>query len=71
MTKQAHYDTFAAITAAVDAGEAVHWKNDGYKVTAARGDYFITCSTGSTVGLFWLDGVTSDYKPTDFYSVGG
>lgn len=68
---QTHHDSFAAITAAVDAGHAVYWKNEGYQVTAARGDYFITCSTGNVVGLFWLDGVTSDYKPVDFYTLEG
>ena len=68
------FDTLQDVTDAVDAvdaGHTVYWRNVGYVVTEAGGDYYITC-TGNrhTLGLFHLDGVTSDYKAADFFRDG-
>jgi hypothetical protein len=63
------FKSIAAVTDAVDAGETVHWKNCGYVVSKdVHGTYHVTYKpNGHTVGLFWQDGKTTDYKPQDFF----
>jgi len=57
----------AEIKAAVDAGKAVHWANEGYRVHRDRlGQYLITfVRNGSTIGLtdrsgYRLNGAEAD-----------
>ncbi len=65
------------ITDAVSRGETVHWKNSRYTVIKDRarttGKYRIACDYGhqnaNFVGLFWRDGITTDYAPKDFFLV--
>lgn len=64
--------TFTSLTEVTDAvvqGEVVHWKNTGYHVhgNSHSGLWYITFHNGNTVGLYWTDGVTSDYRPEDFF----
>lgn len=61
--------TLTEIKAAVDAGQTVHWANEGYTATKDRfGQYQIVfAANGSTIGLTWKDGVTMNGKPEDFF----
>lgn len=61
--------TLEEIKAAVDAGFTVHWSNPLYKVERwSNGSYEIVCQdNGHAIGLTWLDGVTMNGKPEDFY----
>jgi hypothetical protein len=53
---------------AVDAGKRVCWKQSNYVVEKDAGGYIVRCTNNDhCVGLYWLDGVTTDYKPADFY----
>jgi hypothetical protein len=68
----AQFNTLAEIQEAVKAGRKVHWKNEGYVVGVDMwGAWYIAWMPHSRnpnyVGLFWQDGVTSDYNPEDFY----
>lgn len=68
----AQFNTLAEIQEAVKAGRKVHWKNEGYVVGVdLYGQWHIAWQPWSRnpnyVGLFWADGVTSDYSPQDFY----
>ena len=65
-----YYTSIAEVTKAVDAGLIVYWKHEGYVVTKDRhGTYHITFTdNGHTVGLFWTDGVTTDYKGEEFFT---
>lgn len=62
--------TLDEIKAAVEAGETVHWANDGYTVVKDNlGQWLIVCgSNGYTVGLTWRDGVTVNGDAADFYT---
>lgn len=59
------------IKTAVDAGRVVHWKNNGYTVVGDGRQYLIGWAVGTPqshyVGLTWLDGVTMNGDPGDFY----
>ena len=59
----------AEIRTAVDAGLVVHWSNASYRVIRdSSGQYLIQCeSNGHCVGLTWLNGVTLNGEPGDFY----
>lgn len=64
--------TLEEIKAAVDAGKTVHWANDGYRVIKDRiGQYLIAYGEGTSyanyIGLTWVDGVTLNGKPSEFY----
>jgi len=64
--------TLEEIKAAVDAGKTVHWANDGYRVIKDRiGQYLIAYGEGTRdanySGLTWVDGVTMNGKPSEFY----
>jgi hypothetical protein len=62
--------TLHEIKTAVDSGQAVYWTNVCYRVVKDRfGGYSIECVNGSTVGLTWLDGVTLNGKPEDFFTM--
>lgn len=69
----AQFNTLAEIQEAVKAGRKVHWKNECYMVTVDMfGQWHIAYMPWSKnpnyVGLFWTDGVTSDYNAEDFFS---
>lgn len=66
------FGTLAEVQEAVKAGRKVFWSNDNYVVGVdLLGQWSITYRPWSknpnTVGLFWADGVTSDYNAADFY----
>ena len=53
---------------AVDQGDTVCWKNDGYEVEWWGDGYNIVCqSNRHGIGLTWTDGVTLNGKEEDFY----
>ena len=57
------------IKAAVEAGKAVHWKNDGYKVVKANDQWLIVFTpNGHAIGLTWEDGITLNGDEGDFYT---
>lgn len=60
-----------AVKAAVRAGRTVYWRNKGYLVTyCARLKHCVVTykHNGSCVGLYWTDGITTSYKPEDFFT---
>ena len=60
--------TLTEIKQAVDLGKKVYWKTLRYEVVKYKDDYSIVCdSTGSYIGLTWLDGVTLNGKEEDFF----
>lgn len=66
------FATLAEVQEAVKAGHKVCWKNDGYTVGVDMlGQWYVAWQEWSRnpniVGLFWADGVTSDYSPEDFF----
>jgi hypothetical protein len=57
------------IKTAVLSGLTVHWANPRYRVIRDRlGQWLITCTGGSTIGLTWADGVTLNGKPEEFFT---
>ena len=73
MSKQAFkFDTLAAVCAAVKNGEKVFWKNAGYTVGVdLLGQWYVAWMEHGKnphyVGLFWTDGIGTDYTPSEFY----
>lgn len=62
--------TLEQIKAAVLAGKTVHWSSEAYEVrhSAQSGKWIIVCLINNDViGLTWLDGVTMNGKPEQFY----
>lgn len=61
--------TLEEIKAAVNAGNRVHWSNDGYVVTRDRlGQYLIIFApNGSAIGLTNRDGCRLNGKPEEFF----
>ena len=61
--------TLEEIKKAIEEGKRVHWSHSGYVVVKDNiGQYFIKClSNNHCIGLTWLDGVTVNGKPEDFY----
>ena len=60
------------IKAAVDAGQTVHWSNEGYTVIKdSAGQYLIAWRRGKPgenfIGLTHRDGVTLNGRPDQFY----
>ena len=60
------------IADAVDAGQCVHWKNEGYIVIPCRyNGYLIVWDYNGqhedSIGLMWQDGKTLNGKEEDFY----
>jgi len=64
--------TLDEIKSAVEAGQRVYWAHTGYAVVKDRiGDWLIKCiHNDSCIGLTWLDGVTVNGKPEEFF-IGG
>ena len=64
--------TLAEITQAVSSGAPVKWVNGNYDVIKdCLGQYLIVCrSNDHAIGLTWLDGVTVNGRPEDFYVAG-
>jgi hypothetical protein len=68
----AQFNTINEVCEAVKAGRKVHWSNENYVVGVDMlGSWFIAYRPWSKnpnyVGLFYVDGVTTDYNPEDFY----
>ena len=66
------FKTITEVCEAVKAGKVVHWGTRNYVVILDNvGQWLIGYNHGqhnaSYVGLFWLDGVTTDYNPEDFF----
>lgn len=69
------FTTLDEVVAALDAGHRVCWKQDNYQLERWQptplypdGSLEIVCTNNdNAVGLYWRDGVTSDYQPGDFY----
>lgn len=65
--------TLDEIKAAVLAGKRVFWSNLNYEVLRhvfknGEENWCIVClGNGHTIGLTWLDGVTLNGKPEDFF----
>jgi hypothetical protein len=60
------------IKKAVRLGQKVHWSNDGYRVKTwnsnGKESFDIVCKhNGHAIGLTWLDGITMNGKPEEFY----
>jgi hypothetical protein len=64
--------TLNEIKSAVEAGQSVHWANDGYSVIKDKlGQFLIIFKTNeSCIGLTWRDGITLNGKEADFYIKG-
>ncbi|QDJ96232.1 hypothetical protein Xoosp13_45 [Xanthomonas phage Xoo-sp13] len=67
MSTTSEFKTLKEVTTAVEAGVVVCWKNSGYRVHGNAGMWYVSFHNGHTVGLYWTDGVTSDYLPEDFF----
>jgi hypothetical protein len=66
---------FRTLTEAISAaqqGSTVCWKTGAYQLRQDKnGKWFVHCSiTNDWASLFWADGVTSSYKPEDFFNAG-
>ena len=65
--------TLDEIVEAVDAGRTVCWSHDGYEVRRTSdkpgglGMDVICLHNNHMIGLTWLDGVTVNGQPEDFY----
>lgn len=60
--------TLQQITDAVLQGNTVHWKSPSYEVIKdSKGQWFIACSNGHSIGLTWADEVTLNGNEQDFY----
>ena len=60
--------TLEQIKQALADGKQVYWVNKAYSVQVnGRGEYYIRCTNGSSVGLTWADGVTMNGKQSDFF----
>lgn len=57
------------IKSAVESGQYVYWKNEGYQVIKdSIGQWLILCHfNGSCIGLTWQDGVTMNGDEWDFH----
>lgn len=64
--------TLEEIKQAVLAGKTVHWSSKAYKVERNKaGQWLVKCTlNGSWYPLTHSDGVTMDYKPSDFFIAG-
>ena len=59
------------IKAAIESGKHVCWSNRAYDVVKdSKGQWLIVCNlNGYTCGLTWLDGVTMNGNPDEFFTV--
>ena len=68
----APFTTLAEVCEAVNRGEKVYWKNDGYQVIIDMFNTFFVSwkpwsKDPSHTALFHNDGTSSDYNPQDFF----
>lgn len=66
------FNSIKGVQEAVKAGRKVYWSNENYVVGVDMlGSWYIAyrpwSKTPNYVGLFYVDGVTTDYKPQDFF----
>lgn len=60
--------TVDEIKKAVDDGLVVHWVNSYYTVIKdKKGQYLVKCANGHCIGLTWMDGVSLNGKPEEFF----
>ena len=61
--------TLEEIKKAVNSGKKVYWSNKGYEIQEDRnGQYLIIClSNNYCTGLTWLNGITLNGKPEEFF----
>lgn len=63
--------TLDEIKSAVLAGKVVCWSNSGYQVKVDKvGNWSIVHHSGGLIGLTWMDGVTINGKPDEFFIFG-
>jgi hypothetical protein len=66
----ADFGSLKDITEAVDAGHTVCWQSEAYQVryNSYTKRYDVVClSNKNAQGLFWLDGINSEFKPDQFF----
>lgn len=63
-----YFETLADVIDAVESGCLVYWKNRNYQVIdgGVAGWLVKSISNNHFVGLFYADGIRSDYKAEDF-----
>jgi len=64
--------SFNQLQALVKQGAVVHWKTHAYVVEYVKpaSEYIVRCTLNDDIsGLFYTDGVTTDYQLTDFFTV--
>jgi hypothetical protein len=61
--------TLSQIKAAVEAGQPVHWSNDGYSVIKGKAGYFVRFDSNDYLTPLTRDGVLID-REVDFYIKG-
>lgn len=60
--------TLAEIKKAVRSGKTVHWASEGYDVVYSHKEWYIVCTQNNhTIGLTWIDGITMNGRPNEFY----
>lgn len=61
--------TLDEIKAAVESGKTVHWASTAYRVIKdSIGQWLIICDHNrSCIGLTWMDGVTVNGRPDEFF----
>ena len=67
-----HFNTIADVQKALKEGHKVCWQTPDYVVGVdLLGQWYVAYRPWSKnpnyVGLFYIDGVTTDYNPEDFY----
>lgn len=64
------FTTLADAISAAEHGTTVCWKTGIYQLKQDKnGKWFVHCTTNDDwASLFWSDGVTSSYKPEDFFN---
>jgi hypothetical protein len=60
--------TLDEIKSAIESGHRVFWSNSAYEVLRNGSQFLIVCNINNhAIGLTWLDGVTMNGKPEDFF----
>jgi hypothetical protein len=68
--KFSDFTSMKQIKSALDAGKQnIYWQNEGYAVFKDRVGQYLICfkSNEHCVGLFHLDGVNTEYAPSQFF----
>jgi len=64
------YKSIEEVKKDVDQGIKVYANSFSYLVIKSKNDYLVKCGcTNRCVGLTYMDGITSDFKPSQFFSV--